>query len=499
MKPHLAEAWLGRGNVFFYDLKRYDEAFAAYDRAVSLKPRLRSAEAARLHTKMHLCRWEKLEEEITHLTTSVRSGICDPFTLLSLSDSFDDHLCCAQAWVASRYPKASKSIWPGTIYKHSKIRVGYVSADFNRHPIAHLTAELFELHDKTRFELSAYSIGPDDKSDIRQRLINSFDNFVACENRSDAEVAHAIADAEIDILIDLNGFTKGARTNIFAYRPAPIQVNYLGYPGTMQASYIDYIIGDKTIFSFSDGAAYSEKLVSLPHCFQPNDRKRLIADAAFKRQDFELPADRIVFCCFNRSYKILPEMFGCWMRILKGVEGSVLWLSAENETAIANLKKEAQVRGVDPTRLVFARRMEQLPEHLARHRLADLFLDTLPYNAHTTASDALWTGLPVLTKLGNTFAGRVAASLLDAIGLPDLITHSREEYEALAIELALNREKLQAIREKLERNRLTTPLFDTALYTKHLEAAYKAMYQRHQTGLPPDHIDVQSSAITETQ
>src|SRR6516165_5113525 len=491
IKPDLENAWLGRGNVF-WSLRRYDEAFAAYDKALSIKPDLESVEGSLLHMKMHLCNWEKLDKEIGDLTSSVRAGkaSCSPFALLSLTDLPDDHLRCAQAWGAAIHPITAKSVWQDKIYKHDKIRLGYVSADLRTHAVAYLIAELFELHDKDRFCVTAFSLGRDDNSDIRRRLVSSFDRFIDCYTLSDFDVAHAIADSEIDILVDLMGFTQDAHTNIFAYRPAPIQVNYLGYPGTIGASFIDYIIGDKTLFTLVDAAVYSEKLVQLPDSYQPNDRKRQISTKAFTRREAGLPDNKFVFCCFNNSYKISPQTFGCWMRILKCVEGSVLWLRAENQTAIANLKTEAQTRGIESARLVFANRVPQLSDHLARLRLADLFLDTLPFNAHTTASDALWAGLPVLTQIGSTFAGRVAASVLKAINLPELITHSPEEYEALAIELALNKEKLRRIQEKLARNRLTTPLFDTPLYTKHLEAAYEAMYQRYQAGLPPYHIEI---------
>src|SRR6516164_6317107 len=491
IKPDLENAWLGRGNVF-WSLRRYDEAFAAYDKALSIKPDLESVEGSRLHMKMHLCNWEKLDKEIGDLTNSIRAGKgnCPPFALLSLTDLPDDHLRCTQAWGAAIHPITAKSVWQDKIYKHDKIRLGYVSADLRTHAVAYLMAELFELHDKERFSVTAFSLGRDDNSDIRRRLVSSFDRFIDCYTLSDFDVAHAIADSEIDILVDLMGFTQDAHTNIFAYRPAPIQVNYLGYPGTIGASFIDYIIGDKTLFTLVDAAVYSEKLVQLPDSYQPNDRKRQISTKAFTRREAGLPDNKFVFCCFNNSYKISPQTFGCWMRILKCVEGSVLWLRAENQTAIANLKTEAQTRGIESARLVFANRVPQLSDHLARLRLADLFLDTLPFNAHTTASDALWAGLPVLTQIGSTFAGRVAASVLKAINLPELITHSPEEYEALAIELALNKEKLRRIQEKLARNRLTTPLFDTPLYTKHLEAAYEAMYQRYQAGLPPYHIEI---------
>jgi protein O-GlcNAc transferase len=490
IKPDLAEAWLGRGNVFT-NLKRYDEAFVAYDKALSIKPDLVSVEGARLHTKMHLCRWDNLDEEIKNLSVSIRSGKANtvPFALLSLSDSSEDHLLCSQAWVSATHPPQAKSLWQGKIYKHDKIRIGYVSADLHKHATAYLMAELFELHDRSRFSIKAFSLGPDDNSDIRRRLVGAFDQFVDCRTLSDDQVAKAIIETEVDILVDLKGLTQDARTNIFSYRPAPIQVNYIGYPGTMGASYIDYIVGDKTLFNLAESDRYTEKMVQTPYSYQPNDRKRQISSKVFTRQECGLPESGFVFCCFNNNYKILPSIFRSWMRILNSIEASVIWLLAEDPTAIENLRNQAQVAGVDPSRLVFASRMD-LPEHLARHQLADLFLDTLPYNAHTTASDALWAGLPVLTQIVNSFAGRVAASLLNAVGLPELITHSAEEYEALAIELALNPGKLKAIRGKLARNRLTMPLFDTPLYTKHLEVAYEAMYQRYQAGLPPDHIEV---------
>jgi predicted O-linked N-acetylglucosamine transferase (SPINDLY family) len=490
VKPDLAEAWLGRGHLL-YDLKRYDEAFAAYDKARSIKPDLEGVEGSRLNVKMRLCNWERLDKEISDVTSSIRAGKANspPFPLLALTDYSDDHRRCAEAWVAAKHPTIAKSVWQHKVYKHDKIRLGYVSADLRKHVMGFILAELFEVHDKTRFSITAFSLGGDDNSDVRRRLVSSFDRFVDCHELSDFAVAQTIADSEIDILVDLNGFTQGARTNIFAHRAAPIQVNYLGYPGTMGAPYIDYIIGDKTLFTPADVAFYSEKRVQLPHSYKPNDSKQQISARTFTRQEAGLPESGFVFCSFNNNYKILPQTFDCWMRILKRVEGSVLWLLAENQTAKENLKREAGIRGIDPARLVFADRMD-LPDHLARHRIADLFLDTLPYNAHTTASDALWAGLPALTQVGETFAARVAASLLKAIGLPELITHSPEEYEALAIELALNNEKLQSIREKLDKNRHSTPLFDTPLYVRHLEAAYEAMYRRYQAGLPPDYMEI---------
>jgi protein O-GlcNAc transferase len=492
IKPDLTEAWLGRANAFS-NVQRYDEAFAAYDKALSIQPDLEGVEGERLHTKMHLCNWDRLDIEISDLTSSVRNGKanCAPFALLSLTDSPEDCLRCTSTWVAAKYRHALPSIWRRQGYAHDKIRIGYVSGDLHQHATAYLMADLFECHNRTKFTTTAFSFGPNDNSSMRQRLVASFDTFVDFRSFSDAEAARRIAEAEIDILVDLKGFTQEARTNIFAHRPAPIQVNYLGYPGTMAAPFIDYIIGDTLIFTLRESAAYSEKLVQLPHSYQPNGRTRRISDKSLERGKYGLSKDHFVFCCFNNNYKISPSVFESWTRILKMVNGSVLWLLAENQVVMANLRKEIASRGIDPARLVFANRME-LADHLARHRLADIFVDTFPYNAHTTASDALWAGLPVVTLIGRTFAGRVASSLLNAIGLPELITHSRGEYEALAIDLALNKEKLQSIRKKLARNRLTTPLFDTPLYTAHLEAAYEAMYRRYQVGLPPQDIEIRS-------
>jgi protein O-GlcNAc transferase len=491
IKPDLANAWLGRGNVLA-NLRSYEEALVAYDRALSIKPDLDDHQGDRLHVKMHLCDWKHLDREISKLGVSIKAGKakCFPFKLLSLTDSPDQHLRCAQAWMASKHGEVAVPTRNGRIYQHDRIHIGYVSGDFREHAVAFLTADLFESHDKSKFKIAAFSFGPDDSSAVRQRLVASFDQFVDCWHLSDGEIARMISDAEIDILINLQGLTQDARTGIFAPRPAPIQVNYLGYPGTMGAPFIDYVIGDNYLFTPDDAAGYSEKLVWLPYSYQPNDRKRVISDRRFDREECGLPRDGFVFCCFNNNYKITPSTFDAWARILRSVDGSVLWLHIQNRSAIENLKMEAERRGVDARRLVFASRVELLTDHLARHRLADLFLDTLPYNAHTTASDALWAGVPVLTQMGNTFAGRVGASLLCAVGLPELITRSREEYEELAIELAREKGRLRAAKEKLVKGRLTAALFDTPRYTKHLEAAYEAMYLRHSAGLPPDHIEV---------
>jgi protein O-GlcNAc transferase len=491
LKPGLAEAWLGRGNTF-NELRRYDEAFAAYDKAMALKPELVGAEGSRLHSKMQVCNWEGFESDCNHLIGSVRNNKknTDPFAFLSINSSVEDQYNCASMWVSKQHPPANQPLWNGEIYKHDKIRIGYVSADLREHPVGYLIAGVFECCNRSQFELTAISIGPNDNSEMRQRLEGCFDNFVdAAADLNPDDIAKKIREAEIDIVVDLNGFTQNARTAIFARRPAPIQVNYLGYPGTMGAGYIDYIIGDPIVIPRSQQGSYREKVVYLPPSYMPHDdRGRIISDRAFARREFGLPEQGFVFCCFNNAYKLNPDIFRLWMRLLKAVDASVLWLSENSGTAADNLRKEAVGAGVNPERIVFAKRLPSSADHLARHRLADLFLDTLPYNAHTTASDALWAGLPVLTQIGNTFAGRVAASLLNAINLPGLITETPEEYERLAIDLAMHPEKLAAIKHKLTENRLTSPLFDTRLFTKHIESAYIAMYERHQAGLAPVHI-----------
>jgi predicted O-linked N-acetylglucosamine transferase (SPINDLY family) len=490
LKPDLAEAWLGRGTVFI-ELKQYKEALAAYDKALALKPDLTEFQGGRLHCKMHLCDWSNFTTECQHLISAIRNNKSNtnPFAFIAISTSREDQLKCAKLWINEKYPTVSKPIWNGEIYKHDKIRIGYVSADFQQHATSDLIAGLFEGHDKAKFKTVAISIGPDDNSKIRVRLTKAFDSFSDVRLLSDEEIASQIKHNEIDILVDLKGFTQDARTGIFAHRPAPIQVNYLGYPGTMGGNYIDYIIADQTLIPLLHQQDYSEKIVYLPNSYQVNDRKRAISEKAFSREELGLPHNGFVFCCFNNSYKISPEVFDCWMRIIKNVKGSVLWLLEVSEPTTCNLRMEAKARGIDPDRLVFAKKLPA-PDHLARHRLADLSLDTLPYNAHTTASDALWAGLPVLTQIGETFAGRVAASLLNAIGLGELIATTARQYEEIAIELAINPEKLAAIKTKLANNRLSTPLFDTQLFTRHIENAYEAMYERHRTRMPPDHIYV---------
>jgi predicted O-linked N-acetylglucosamine transferase (SPINDLY family) len=489
LKPDYHKAWSNKGNTL-RELKRYQEAIAHYDKALTLKPDIDWVSGDLLHTKMKICSWSGLSESLEDIFKKVMASekVVAPFSLLALNDDALLHKKCSEIYIQSRYPfnPVSEPILKRP--QSQKIRVGYFSADFKNHPVAYLISELFELHDRSQFEIYGFSLVKA-VDEMSRRFQLAFDHFIESQGMSDIEIAQSSRDLNIDIAVDLTGFTQDARTGIFSYRPAPIQVNYLGFPGTMGADYIDYIIADKTLIPLDAQSSYTEKVAYLPNSYQANDRKRLISDRQFTRAELGLPENACIFACFNNNYKITPLVFDSWVKILSLVEGSVLWLLADNPTAKNNLIKEAAARGLDSCRLIFAERMP-LPEHLARHRQADLFLDTLPYNAHTTCSDALWAGLPVLTLMGSTFPGRVGASLLKAIDLPELITNTQEEYEAMAIELAINPQKLRDIKLKLARNRLTTPLFDTPLFTKNLETIYTKMMERYQADLQPDHITI---------
>ena len=487
LQPGNADAYYNRGDALF-DLKQHDAAIQSYDRALALKPDCEYLYGMRLHTRMQICDWRDVDDQLAQLAARIERNekAVMPFAALALSGSLPLQCKVAEIWVQDECP-ASHAL-PEILKrpKHDKLRIGYFSADFRNHPVSFLTAELFETHDRDRFELTAFSFGPDTNDAMRKRLMAAFDRFIDVRSMSDKDVATLARTLEIDIAVDLGGFTKDSRTSIFAMRAAPLQVSYIGYLGTMGAEYIDYLIADNTIIPEEYQKHYSERIVFLPS-YQANDSKRRIADKAFTREELGLPQTGFVFCCFNNNYKILPGTFEGWMRILKQVDGSVLFLYAGNERAAINLRKEAARRGVDADRLIFGKRLP-VPEYLARYRTADLFLDTLPYNAGTTASDALWAGLPVLTCVGEAFAGRVAASLLNAIHLPELVTSTQEAYEELAIALATHPERLRQIRQKLANNRLTAPLFDTPRFTRHIEAAYTEMHARYQAGLPPAHI-----------
>ena len=493
LKPDYPAAYTNLG-LAFKELGRLDEVIACYRRTIELKPDCAVALAGLIHELQHRCCWEDLADRQRQVIQIIRRrqgqplSLKDapaPFVLLALPSTPADQLACAEAFSAG-YRRAPP---PAVVAPRDRIRIGYLSADFHDHATAYLIAELIERHDRDRFEVIGYSIGPNYDDDMRRRLVAAFDRFVDLRPLSYPHAAERIRRDDIDILVDLKGYTQNARTKILALRPAPIQVNFLGYPGTMGCDFIDYVIADPVCIPPDQDAFYREKVVRLPDCYQPNDTRRVIAEPSPSRSDCALPEQGFVFCSFNNSYKITPALFDIWMRLLTAVPGSVLWLLEANEWVEANLRREATTRGVEPDRLVFSPR-RPLPDHLARHHCADLFLDTLPYNAHTTASDALWTGLPVLTCRGETFAGRVAASLLTAIGAPELITQTLAEYESMALRLANDPAALSAVREKIRRNRATAALFDTARYTRNIETAYGRIWERHRSGLPAETFDV---------
>jgi predicted O-linked N-acetylglucosamine transferase (SPINDLY family) len=489
LKPDFADAYSNAGNIYC-NRKSYGEAFAAYDRAVTLRPDDSEARSMRLYGKMHLCDWSNYDAERSDLIGCIERGLpVYPFGVLALSGSADIQLRCARLFAKTRYPLSSTPLWRGETRTHDRIRVGYVSTDFRSHAVSYLMAGVFECHDKSRFDVTAISIGPEDNSELRQRVARSFERFIDAGDGRDDDIASRIRDAEIDILIDLNGFTEGARMGIFAQRPAPIQVGYLGYPATSGADYIDYIIADRFILPDAQRKYYSEKIVYLPDVFQANDVERRASDRPQSRAEAGLPEHGFVFCSFNNNYKFTPALFDVWMRLIRQTDGSVLWLLEGNADVKHNLRNEAASRGVDPARLVFASRIGY-GEYLARYRLADLFLDTLPFNAGATASDALWAGLPLVTCCGEAFASRMAGSLLRAVGMPELITESLPDYEALAGKLARDPALMASIKAKLAHNRLSCPLFNTELFTRHIEAAYTTMYQRYRSGLAADHVYV---------
>jgi len=487
LKPDLAEAYSNRGHAL-QELKQLDAAVSSYDKAITLKPDIDYLFGMRQHAKMRKCDWQHYSKNVLELNFRIQSNekVSPSFPVLALHIPLPTQRKAAEIWVADKYPHNPSFGSITNIEINPKMRIGYYSAEFRHHPVSILTVGMFEQHDKSKFELIAFSFGPDIQDEMRKRIESAFDKFLDVSAKSDKEIAQISRELGIDIAIDLSGHTQDGRVGIFSFRAAPIQLSYIGYLGTMGANYYDYLIADSTIIPTKSQVYYSEKIVYLPS-YQVNDHKQVVNHTSLTRQELGLPNNGFVYCCFNGNYKITPPTFDGWMRILKSVPESVLLLYAENQSAVENLKLEADKRGVNPERLIFGGILNR-SAYLARYRCTDLFLDTLPYNAGATASDALWAGLPVLTCMGESFASRVAASLLKAIDLPELVTQTQAEYEALAIELATNPAKLKAIKVKLENNRLTTLLFDTPRFTKHLEAAYTKMYERCKAALPIDHI-----------
>ena len=489
LNPGLAEARLNRA-ASLYRLRRYEDAGADYSRLLDADPDYPFARGNRLFCRLQCCDWRALADETTAIETALREGrrVIAAFDAKALFLSTEDELTCARIWTADQHPGPSAPRTPRR-QRTSPLRVAYVSADFRDGPLGTLMTGVFERHDRSRIETVGVSLGAGDGSSARSRFEKAFGRFIDLHDNSDGEIVSLLRQMEIDIAVDLMGFTEGGRPGIFQHRSAPLQVNYLGYPGTVGADWHDYLIADRVVVPEAERRFYAEELIYLP-CYLPRDTACQAAPLRIVRADEGLPETGFVFACFNNAYKINPTMFDIWMRLLRLVDGSVLWLPESNRLAMQNLRRETVARGVAPERLVFAPFRKAPEQHLARLQLADLFLDTLPYNAHTTASDALWAGLPVLTCLGATFAGRVAGSLLQNLGLRELITESLADYEAAALRLARDPLVLRVIREKLAQHRKTHPLFEEDQFTRRLETAYSTMWERYEAGLAPESFAV---------
>ncbi|MEQ1715200.1 MAG: tetratricopeptide repeat protein [Hyphomicrobium sp.] len=489
LQPEFMAARIALGTVL-QDAGMLEEALEVLNSALDKDPRNIELRLAITNVKRLMCNWDGLDVEEVNCISELRASrtVVTPFHLIGMSVSTGDMRLfgerysdkIAQSVRASTVPHAYQTF----VKPSDRIRIGYLSSDFYNHATSILLAEVLEMHDRERFEVVGYCHSPDDESALRRRMIVAFDRFERIKDIGHCEAAERIRSDGIEVLVDLKGYTRGARQEIPALRPAPVQVGYLGYPATSGAKYIDYILADAVVAPLAHQPQYSEQIIHLEHCYQPNDRHRKIDAGAVTRAACGLPDEGFVFCSFNNNFKLNRTFFAIWMSVLDRVPGSVLWLLPKSPAVRANLKKEAAAHGVDPSRIIFA---ETLPndQHLARHAVADLFLDSLPCTAHTTASDALWAGLPLLTCLGSTFAGRVAASVLETAGLPELVALTLEEYKSTALRLALAPDEIAAIKAKISANRLTAPLFDTPKYVRSLESAYTQISQLYRSGQPP--------------
>ena len=475
---------LSNAATLLIEFKRGEEAVALLERLLAISPNHDYAPGMLCHEKLQGCDWRGFEALSQRVIEGIRAGqrSSKSLGLMAISDSAEDHQRSARLFARQRYPVTAVPLWRGERYRHDRIRLAYVSPDLREHPVGHLMAGIFERHDKNRFETVAISLGIDDGSRLRERMVRSFDRFIDARAMTAPQIAALMRELEIDVAVDLAGYTADSRSDIFTHRPAPVQVNYLGYPGTLGTTCMDYILADRHVIPAEHRQHYDEQVVYLPDAYLPPASGLAIAEATPDRADCGLPATGVVFCSFNHDYKILPAVFAVWMRLLQQVPGSVLWLMSRSERSQTNLRASAQAAGVDPARLVFAQRVPRVEDHLARYRLADLFLDTHPYNAHSTAADALLAGLPVLTCSGQSFPSRVAGSLLHAAGLPELITHSIDEYERLALELARDPARLAALKARLAEQQRGCVLFDVDGFTRHLEATYIAMWRQTQLG-----------------
>jgi len=481
IKPDYAAGYNNMGNAL-KDQGKLEEAIIAYNKVLSIKPDYAPARAQKLHQQAIICDWDKVKDELPSLADlGIHGEAVPPFTLLSLEDDPYRHRLRSENYAKKKFSQSTITNFVAPSQKPKRLRIGYFSADFKEHPVAQLIAKVIETHDRESFEIYGYSIGPVTHDKMRRRLMNGFDVFHDLKDINSQDIALLAQDDKIDIAVDLMGYTENSRSGIFAFRAAPIQVNYLGYPGTMGSGLFDYIIADQNLIPNESQKYYTEKPIYLPHHYQAQDNTLHISDLTPSKSELGLPSDGFIFCAINNAYKITPCEFNIWMRLLHNVDGSVLWLLESNKWVKANLIKEAFKRGIPSERLVFAQRVPH-EKYLAQFRQADLYLDTFNYNAGATASNALWAGLPVLTKLGRGYTARMAGSLIASVGLSELITNNETEYEKLALELAANPEKLASIKQKLEINRLSKPLFNTELFTKHLEDGYQKAYQRYFEG-----------------
>jgi len=474
--------------VMLTEFKKPLEAIAMFDRLLQINPDFEYGIGSICYERMHICDWSRFDSDVARILAGIAAGKPSAKSLgvMSITDSAAVHHQCAETFANHRYPVRHAPLWTGQRYKHDRIRIAYVSPDLREHPVGHLMAGIFERHDKKRFETIAISIGVDDNSRLRQRMLDTFDHFIDARMMESRRIAEIMREMEVDIAIDLAGFTSDSRSEVFGMRPAPVQVNYLGYPGTMGTKYMDYIVADRHVIPPEHHQFYNEKVVYLPDAYLPAASGLKIADRTPTRAECGLPEEGVVFCSFNHDYKIAPHVFAVWMNLLRQVPGSVLWLMSRNPLSQENLRREAAARGIDPDRLVFAQRVPRVEDHLARYRQADLFLDTHPYNAHTTCADALMSGLPVVTCMGGAFPSRVAGSLLHAAGIPELVTNSLADYEALALQLARDPQRLARLKAQLIATQPTNALCDADGFCRNLEAIYTSMWRQTQLGQVAD-------------
>ena len=480
---------LSNMGILLTEFKQSESAIAMFQRLVREHPDADYASGLLLFERLHICDWTDYDAQVTAIIHACQQGkrSCKSLPMMAISDQASDTLQAAKIFAEHLYGSDGGQLWRGPRAVHEKIRLAYISPDLREHPVGHLMVGVIEQHDKARFELTAISLGIDDKSRIRGRMLGAFDRFVDASRLNSQQIAQLIRSLEIDVLVDLGAFTADSRPDVLAQRPAPIQVNYLGYAGSMGVDYMDYIIADRQVIPPHHWPHYVEKVVYLPDDYMPTDNRIEIPEPP-PRSTYGLPDDALVFCAFNHDFKITPHIYAIWMRLLVKHPRSVLWMISRNETAQRNLRAHAVSHGVDPERLIFAKRVPRVEDHLARYRLVDLFLDTYPYNAHTTAADALMAGCPVVTCMGEAFHARVAGSHLQAVGMAELATHSLAEYEALADALASDPERLAAIKTRLRAARATSPLFDTPRFCRNLESAYIAMWRTHSLGETGDEL-----------